>query len=99
MLIGEILKATKCKRPTFDRYARLGLMPYSENQENGYREFDDEAVSRVQLIRVLMNRPFRLDLNDIKKIFEKVPIATLTKRMDASKRSLQQFLLDKDLLD
>jgi DNA-binding transcriptional MerR regulator len=95
MLIGDVLKQTKYKRATFDHYVRLGLIPFTEERENGYRDFSPEAVERGHLIRKLTKRPFRLGLKDIKKIFDNIPVNTLTTK---NARTLHRYLLDKDLL-
>ncbi len=95
MLIGDVLKQIKAKRATFDRYVRLGLIPFTESQENGYREFTQEAIDRGYLIRILTKRPFRLGLSDIKKIFDRIPISTLKTK---NTKNLHRHLLEKDML-
>lgn len=98
MLIGDVAKAAQCKRPTLDRYVRAGLIPCSEDGESGYRIFTEEAITRVAMIKTLTKRPFRLDLEEIKDVFKKVPLSDLNAKRNTSVKALQRYLLDKDLL-
>jgi len=98
MLIGELAKKTKTKRPTLDRYVRLGLIPHEVNPENEYREFNGEAIKRVGLIRVLRKRPFRRRLEEIKEIFEKIPILKLEEKIKQSNEEALRLLSMNDLL-
>jgi DNA-binding transcriptional MerR regulator len=98
MLFGELLKRTACKRSTLDRYVRLDLIPYAQNLENNYRKFPEEAINRVELIRLLTKRPFRLDLEEIRNIFQKVPIVELVAKKEVSIQHLLQFLNENNLL-
>jgi DNA-binding transcriptional MerR regulator len=97
MLLGELRKKTKCTRQSLDRYAQLGLIPFTEN-DHGYRIFNKEAIDRVDLIRALTKRPFKRDLKEIKEIFEKVSIAQLVERKKDSNKKLLHFLNEHDLL-
>jgi DNA-binding transcriptional MerR regulator len=98
MLIGELVKRTKSKRATIDRYVQLGLIPFKENPENGYREFDEEAVDQVKLIKILQGRPFKRDLKEIEHIFRHVATAELMAKKNVSNKELLHYLNERDLL-
>ena len=97
MLLGELSKKTKCNSKTLDRYVRFGLVTHSIG-ENGYRDFGAEAVTQVELIQVLRKKPFRKNIEDIKVVFDRIPLSTLERLGKGSLKQLQRFLLDKDLL-
>ncbi len=98
MLFWQLLKETKCTRPTLDRYVRLGLIPFVENPSNGFRKFPKEAIDRVELIRTLTKRPFKRDLEEIRNIFQRVPIPQLVAEKEISISHLLQFLNENNLL-
>jgi MerR family mercuric resistance operon transcriptional regulator len=51
MLIGELADTVGLPSQTIRFYERQGLLPQPARQANGYRSYDDTAVSRVQFIR------------------------------------------------
>lgn len=51
MLIGELADTTGLPSQTIRFYERRGLLPQPRREANGYRSYDDSAVSRVQFIR------------------------------------------------
>lgn len=97
MRIGDLARETGSGRATLDRYAQFGLVPFVEDVRNGYREFSEEAVLRVQLIQDLKRRPFRYGLDEIRRIFDKVPLAELDRRRVASKKDLLLYLIEVGL--
>ncbi len=51
MTTGQLAKKAGVNIQTIRYYERRGLMPKPHRRESGYREYSDEAVKRIQLIR------------------------------------------------
>lgn len=51
MLIGELADTVGLPSQTIRFYERRGLLPQPHRQANGYRAYDDAAVTRVRFIR------------------------------------------------
>lgn len=51
MLIGELAEAVGVPSQTIRFYERKGLMPAPSRGGNGYRSYDESAVTRVKFIR------------------------------------------------
>jgi DNA-binding transcriptional MerR regulator len=98
MQIGKLAKKTQTGRATLDRYARMGLIPCIENSKNGYRDFSEEVIDRLQLIHDLRKKPFRLDLEEIKQIFGAVPLDELQSKRRVSKQTLLLHLITLGLM-
>ncbi|HEY8479017.1 MAG TPA: MerR family transcriptional regulator [Spirillospora sp.] len=54
MRIGELAKASGVSTRALRYYEQRGLLP-SRRRENGYREYDESAVTRVRNIRALLD--------------------------------------------
>jgi MerR family Zn(II)-responsive transcriptional regulator of zntA len=51
MLIGELSQTTGLSRDTIRFYEKVGLLtPVQRNAENGYKEYDEHTVERLNLI-------------------------------------------------
>ncbi len=51
MLIGELAQKTGLSRDTIRFYEKVGLVtPFQRNPENGYKEYDNDAIDRLILI-------------------------------------------------
>jgi DNA-binding transcriptional MerR regulator len=51
MKIGELGNRTDVSAKTIRYYEDIGLLPEPERAENGYREYQEDAVLRLQFIR------------------------------------------------
>lgn len=51
MLIGELAKRVDLPSQTIRFYERSGLLPTPPRAANGYRSYEDSAVTRVRFIR------------------------------------------------
>jgi MerR family mercuric resistance operon transcriptional regulator len=51
MLIGELADTVDLPAQTIRFYERRGLLPQPRRETNGYRTYDDAAVSRIEFIR------------------------------------------------
>ncbi|CAL8978552.1 Mercuric resistance operon regulatory protein [Cellulomonas sp. T2.31MG-18] len=61
MLIGELGRTVGLPGETIRFYERRGLLPTPTRGSNGYRNYDDSAVARVQFIRAAQAAGFSLD--------------------------------------
>ncbi|HZJ47653.1 MAG TPA: heavy metal-responsive transcriptional regulator [Acidimicrobiia bacterium] len=51
MRIGELGRQTDVSAKTIRYYEEIGLLPEPERAQNGYREYRDDVVMRLQFIR------------------------------------------------
>lgn len=61
MKIGELAQASGVAASRIRFYETQGLLPNAQRQANGYREYDDDALTRLNLIRRAQNAGFSLD--------------------------------------
>ena len=47
---GELAKQTGCNLETIRYYEKIGLMPQTPREENGYRAYNDDLVRRLRFI-------------------------------------------------
>ena len=68
--IGELAKATSVSTDTLRHYERKGALR-SARSSNGYREYPENALERVRMIRQALSVGFTLDeLSAIFKVFD-----------------------------
>lgn len=60
MRIGEVAARAGVNRQTLRYYEREGLLPSPTRQENGYREYPDDAVALVRFIKCAQDLGFSL---------------------------------------
>lgn len=65
MRIGELAKAAGVSPRSLRYYEQRGLLR-ARRQDNGYREYDDSAVTRVHNIRTLLGAGLKAD--DIREL-------------------------------
>ena len=69
--IGELAKATGVSTDTLRHYERKGVL-HSRRAGNGYREYPEEALERVRMVRQGLAIGFTLDeLRSIFKVFDR----------------------------
>ncbi|VVE61841.1 MerR family transcriptional regulator [Pandoraea captiosa] len=61
MKIGELAQASGVAASRIRFYEAQGLLPNAQRQSNGYRDYDDDALTRLGLIRRAQNAGFSLD--------------------------------------
>jgi DNA-binding transcriptional MerR regulator len=97
--ISELAKSTSISRATIDRYERLQILkPVCEDSASNTRYFDNTSVNTLKLIKVLQKRPFRLLLEDIKKILDQFPLDELLEIYQKSDKTLLSYLSEKNFL-
>jgi len=64
---GELAKLIGVSRDTLRHYERKRVLPRPARSANGYREYSEEAVERIQVIRRALAVGFTLD--ELAKIF------------------------------
>lgn len=67
MKISELAKAANTSKDTVRHYVELGLLKAYKNAENGYQVFDEQALNRLNFIK--MARGLGLGLSDIQQVF------------------------------
>lgn len=68
--IGELAKATGVSTDTLRHYERKGVL-HSQRAGNGYREYPEDALERVRMVRQGLAIGFTLDeLRSIFKVFD-----------------------------
>ena len=60
MRIGELSKETGVSERSLRHYEEKGLLP-SKRLTNGYRDFDESAVEKVELIQMYLQLGLNLD--------------------------------------
>ena len=69
--IGELAKATGVSTDTLRHYERKGVL-HSQRARNGYREYPEDALERVRMVRQGLAIGFTLDeLHSIFKVFDR----------------------------
>jgi DNA-binding transcriptional MerR regulator len=69
--IGELAKATGVSTDTLRHYERKGVL-HSQRAGNGYREYPEDALERVRMVRQGLAIGFTLDeLQSIFKVFDR----------------------------
>jgi DNA-binding transcriptional MerR regulator len=98
--IGDIAKRTQLSRATVDRYERLRLIePASEDTSSlKARYFDESTVKRIDLIKKLQKKPFRLLLEDVKNLFDNISIEVLVDLSLKSDKEMFNYLSDNKFL-
>ncbi len=105
MQIRDLARASGVTPQTIRYYERRGLLPPAARDRNGYRQYDEAALSRLQFIRSAQTAA--LTLTEIGSIITvrqagDVPcehVATLlaTKLADVHRRQEELVLLEKEL--
>jgi MerR family transcriptional regulator, copper efflux regulator len=69
MLISELSQKTGASKDTIRFYEKIGLLNSNNRRgENNYRNYDDEAVSRLEFIR--QGKALGFTLSEIKKVMD-----------------------------
>jgi DNA-binding transcriptional MerR regulator len=69
MLIGEVAQKTGFSRDTIRYYEKIGLLEKANQNrgENNYRKYNEQIISKLQLIKKVKTLGFTL--NEIKDLF------------------------------
>lgn len=86
--VKEVSKLAGVSRRTLQYYDEIGLLPPSAVKESGYRQYDDEALSR--LWSILFYKEIGLSLEEIRLLLDN-PVET----KKAFMRQHKQLLLEK----
>lgn len=71
MKIGQLAEATGVSTSRIRFYEKHGLMPQPTRQENGYRDYPDETVSRLKTI--IISKSLGFSLSEIKQFLPDDP--------------------------
>ena len=92
--IHELAQKVNFSKSTLNRYIDIGLIePARINSENNYRYFDNEVVRRLELLKILKRKPFRLKLQEIKDVLNQVDLSVLESHLRRSEKDLLDFLI------
>lgn len=93
MLIGEVVKKTGFSRDTIRFYEKKGLLTVgrTDSEWNNYKEYDDQALRRLFLIKKC--KEFGFTLNEIREILDLVEVekATCMTMSDTVKKKLSHI--------
>ena len=85
--VGELAKAAGVSTDTLRHYERKGVLPRPHRSRNGYREYPEEALVRVAMIRQALAVGFTLDeLSAVFKIRDRGGVPCLEVRNLAAKK-------------
>lgn len=87
MRSGEFIKKTKITRDTLRYYNKLGLLSPVVNENNGYKEYSEQNVKDVMLIKSAQSIGF--SLMDIKELLRQMASS------ECRHRTLLPYLEDK----
>jgi len=78
MLIGEVVKKTGFSRDTIRFYEKKGLLTVgrTDSEWNNYKEYDDQALLRLLLIKKC--KGFGFTLNEIREILDLIDVEKAT---------------------
>ncbi|MEM8974878.1 MAG: MerR family transcriptional regulator [Pseudomonadota bacterium] len=92
MKIGQLADATGVSTSSIRFYEKHGLIPRPTRQDNGYRDYPDEMVSRLHIIA--MSKALGFSLSEIRRFLPDDPADNIT-RADAI-ANLETKLVDVD---
>ena len=92
MKIGQLADAAGVTTSSIRFYEKHGLIPRPTRQDNGYRDYPDEMVSRLQVIA--MSKALGFSLSEIRRFLPDDPANNIT-RADAI-ANLEAKLIDVD---
>jgi MerR family transcriptional regulator, copper efflux regulator len=93
MLIGEVAQKTGFSKDTIRYYEKIGLLEKADQNrgENNYRKYNEQIISKLNLIKKV--KTFGFTLNEIKDLFlyEKHDLFNCNSLADVLKEKLQQI--------
>ncbi len=87
MLIGELAKQTGVSTKTIRYYEKIGILPDAERNPNGYREYNQTDIHRLQLVAGA--RQLDISLPEIQEILD------MRDRREAPCGKLLEIIADK----
>lgn len=97
--ISELAKKVNISKSTLNRYVDIGLIePTCVNPKNNYRHFNDDIIRKVEMMKTLKEKPFRLKLKEIKDVLNQISLSALEARLQQSEKNLLDFLIEKEVL-
>jgi len=102
MLIKELSQRTNLPAKTIRYYEDIGLLPPPERLPNGYRNYEETAVSRVKLVAGA--RTLGLSLDDIGELLalrdrREAPCRVLLQMLDQKAAEIRQRIADLHRLE
>lgn len=96
MLIGELCRKTDMTKDTIRFYEKIGLLAQIKRQANGYKDYSDNHVEQLNLLKHAKELGFTL--NEIKELSELLFSNKLTHlEMNAFLKSKEQEIDNKIL--
>lgn len=102
MQIKELSQRTKLPAKTIRYYEEIGLLPPPDRLPNGYRDYEETAVSRVKLVAGA--RSLGLSLDDVGEILalrdrREAPCRVLLQMLDEKAAEIHQRIADLQRLE
>lgn len=90
MLISELSQKVGLSKDTIRFYEKAGLLDSSsKRKENNYRNYDDEAVSRLEFIK--HGKALGFTLSEIKKSMAEWDVLSQRDKMQITRRKIEEM--------
>ncbi|GAB4279832.1 MAG: hypothetical protein Kow0080_32360 [Candidatus Promineifilaceae bacterium] len=101
MQIKELSQRTNLSAKTIRYYEEIGLLPPPKRLPNGYRDYDETAVSRIKLVAGARTLGFSLD--DIREILalrdrKEAPCRVVLDKLQAKASEIEQHIRELEYL-
>lgn len=83
MLIQELSNLTNTSKDTIRYYEKIGVLPKSSRNSNGYRHYDEKSIMRLKMVQV--GKDLGFSLNEIKELSNLLYSNRLTPKTMAKK--------------
>lgn len=102
MQIKELSQRTNLSAKTIRYYEKIGLLPPPKRLPNGYRDYEETAVSRIKLVAGA--RTLGLSLDDIREILalrdrREAPCRTLLNLLEVKAAEIHQRIAELQKLE
>lgn len=95
MLIQELSKKTGLSKDTIRYYEKIGLLPKAKRSSNGYREYNENLIIKINMINIAKELGF--SLSEIKELTKLLFENSLTRKTMAKKLSAKLIEIDQKI--
>lgn len=100
MRVNELAQAAEVSTDTVRHYLRIGLIKAEQRLENGYQQFSNRTVKRIQFIRSAVGLGFKLtDVADLLRMSERGSLpcprarVILAERLQETQHQIEQKMV------
>lgn len=90
MLIGQLSKITGCSRDTIRYYEKIGLLviPKSSRMDNNYKDYPEQAVHTLKIIRKYKDLGFTLEEIRELLVLQSIRVLDISKMLQLVERKI-----------